>query len=40
MYSGQKEAHEQGRRGRKVWDVWNPRVVQLDCSVEEYGACM
>ena len=34
---GQKEPHEHARGGRKVWDVWNLRVMQLDCSVEQYG---
>lgn len=36
-YSRQKKPHGQGRGGRKAWDVWNPRVMQLDSSVEEYG---
>ena len=34
----QKEPHEYGCTGRKVWDVWNSREIQADCSVEGYRA--
>lgn len=35
----QKELRESELGGRRVWGVCNLRVMQLDCSVEEYGAC-
>lgn len=35
--SRQREPRERGCRGRKMWDAWNLRVTQRDCSREGHG---
>lgn len=36
-HSRQREPREHGCGGRKMWDAWNLRVTQRDCSIEGHG---